>query len=215
MDEVTILIADDHEVVRRGLVLVLNLETGLRVIGEARNGAEAIAAARRLQPDVIILDMKMPLINGREAARQIKHSLPHSKVIILSGAEIDDDVIGTLNDGSVEGYVLKDASPGELSRAIRLVVQGESYIDPDLAQALSERRSGLTDRSGAIHLTERETEILRLLATSATYFEIGKQLSISEETVRSHAKNILAKLGQHNRAMAVVEAVKLGLISLG
>jgi DNA-binding NarL/FixJ family response regulator len=214
VDEVRILIADDHEVVRRGLVLVLNLEPGIRVVGEAHDGAEAIAKAKHLQPDVIILDMKMPVINGRETARQIKQSLPNSKVIILSGAGIDDDVIGTLNDRSIEGYLLKDASPAELSRAIWLVVGGESYIDPVLAQTVAERQSHHAGGRSPIHLTEREREILNLLATSATYEEIGAKLFISEETVRSHAKNILAKLGQHNRAMAVIEAVRLGLITL-
>lgn len=214
MDEVKILVADDHEVVRRGLVLVLNLEPGLRVVGEAHDGAEALAEARRLRPDVIILDMKMPSMSGRETARRLKKDLPETKVVILSGAGIDDDVIGTLDEGLVEGYLLKDATPCELSEAIRLVAQGESYIDPGLARAAAQRKSGLAAHGGPIRLTEREMEILKLLATSATYEAIGEMLVISEETVRSHAKNILIKLGQHNRAMAVVEAVKRGLITL-
>ena len=213
MGEIRILIADDHEVVRRGLALVLNLEPGFRVIGEAHDGAEACALAERLLPDVVILDMKMPVLDGRAAAARIKERAPAVRVMMLSGAEIDEDVFDTIESG-VDGYVLKDVSPDELSRAIRTVAEGRSYIQAAVTRALMERLALPAKKRADFHLTPREMDVLKHLATSATYREIGEKLFISEETVRSHVKNILAKLEQPNRTQAVVTAVKMGLITL-
>ena len=136
------------------------------------------------------------------------------RLAIDGNAELDEEVFETLDMAVVDGYVLKDVSPDELNRAIRMIAQGQVYIHAEVTRALLTRNRSPQPKPDHIKLTPRESEVLQLLATSATYQEIGKQLSISEETVRSHAKGILAKLGQPNRTMAVVTAVKLGLIDL-
>jgi DNA-binding NarL/FixJ family response regulator len=215
MSALRILITDDHEVVRRGLTLVLNLEAGFSVVGEACNGIQAITETDRLQPDIVLLDMKMPEMDGRMAAEYIKKRHPDTHLILLSGAEIDEDVFEAL-EGGVDGYVSKEASPQELAHAIRVVAAGERYIHASVTNALLQRVKSLADRETLVKpaLSGRESEVLAMMASPLTYREIGEKLFISEETVRTHAKNILAKLGQPNRTQAVVEAVRQGLIRL-
>jgi DNA-binding NarL/FixJ family response regulator len=215
MSELAILIADDHEVVRRGLALVLNLEVGFRVVGEACNGVQAISEADRLNPDIVLLDLKMPEMDGHMAAEYIKMRHPNSRVILLSGAEIDEDVFDALESG-VDGYVSKEVSPQELAHAIRIVAGGERYIHVSVANALLAQvrppaREAILEKP---HLSTRENDVLKLLSSPLTYREIGEKLYISEETVRTHVKSILGKLGQPNRTQAVVESVRLGLIQL-
>lgn len=215
MSELAILIADDHEVVRRGLALVLNLEAGFRVVGEACNGVQAITETDRLNPDIVLLDLKMPEMDGRMAAEYIKKRHPHSRVILLSGAEIDEDVFDALEAG-VDGYVSKEASPQELTHAIRIVAAGERYIHASVTNALLHqvRPPAHADAMEIPSLSAREVDVLKLLASPLTYREIGQKLFISEETVRTHVKSILAKLGQPNRTQAVVASIRLGLIHL-
>jgi DNA-binding NarL/FixJ family response regulator len=223
MNELAILIADDHEVVRRGLALVLNLEAGFRVVGEACNGVQAITETDRLNPDIVLLDLKMPEMDGRMAAEYIKERHPDSRVILLSGAEIDEEVFDALESG-VDGYVSKEVGPQELARAIRIVAAGERYIHVSVTNALLKRvhlrpagETSPPEPAGMVekpHLSGREREVMDLMASPLTYREIGQKLFISEETVRTHAKSILGKLGQPNRTQAVVEAVRLGLIQL-
>lgn len=213
MSEIRILVADDHEVVRHGLVLMLNLEPGFRVVGEAQTGVQAVAAVDRLHPDVALLDLKMPEMDGRTAAAHIKQRFPGTRVVILSGAEINEDVFDALDKG-LDGYLPKEVGPAELIQAIRTVAAGKRFLHPALTQALLERRD---TRPSLPHppLSPRELDVLRLLATTDTYRDVAQKLFISEETVRTHVKSILVKLGEPNQKQAVLAAVRLGLIHLG
>jgi len=214
--KIRILLADDHDIVRKGLSLMLMQEPDFEVAGEARDGVEAVARARELSPTVVLLDLRMPGMDGETATREIRRQCPSTRVLILSGADLDEGVLDVLEAG-VDGYVPKDVSPAELAHAIRTVAEGKPYIHADVTRALLQRMVSASTRSASppsVSLSPREKDVLRLLPTPATYREIGRQLSISEETVRSHVKNILAKLDQPNRTQAVVAAVKLGLITL-
>jgi DNA-binding NarL/FixJ family response regulator len=211
MSQIRILIADDHEVVRRGLSLVLAQEPDFEVVGEAENGRLALEKAAYLSPDLVVLDWKMPEMDGLTAAAQIQLQLPEVRTLLLSGAPIEDAALDALDEG-VDGFVHKDISPSELAQAIRVVASGKSYLGSEIIQAIKARSRESEARHVA--LSRREKEVLEYMATAATYREIGDQLFISEETVRSHAKNILSKLEQPNRTQAVIAAVRSGLITL-
>lgn len=215
--KVHILIADDHDIVRKGLRLVLQQEPDFEVVGEARDGVEALTRARALQPDVVLLDLKMPNMDGEAAARELRRQCPAARVLILSGAELDEGVLDVLEVG-VAGYVPKDISPDELARAIRTVAEGKTYIHAGVTTLLLKRMSSAPLSAPSARpmtqLSPREMEVLRLLASPVTYREMGEKLFISEETVRSHVKNILLKLDQPNRTQAVVAAVRQKLITL-
>jgi DNA-binding NarL/FixJ family response regulator len=211
MSQIRILIADDHEVVRKGLMLVLSQEPDFEVVGEARDGAEALAKASQLAPDLVLLDWKMPEMDGLAAAAAIRRHASTVRTLLLSGAPIEDAALDAL-DAGVDGFVHKDISPADLAHAIRVVAAGKSYLGPEITRALIERAQVVEPRPVA--LSPREMDVLQLMATAATYREIGEQLFIGEETVRTHAKNILAKLDQPNRTQAVITAMRMGLISL-
>lgn len=210
-DPIHILIVDDHAVVRKGLAMVLRLEPDLEVIGEAENGKEGLEAARRLQPDIVLVDLVMPEMDGQEMALALRKSNPRIKVLMLTGTEVDDRVFDLVAAG-IEGYVLKQIEPGELVRAIRAVVHGEAYLHPDVLKKIVGKIH--PQRTPSISLTPRELEVLEWMATPNTYKQIALQLSVSEETIRSHAKNILEKTKQPNRSQAVLAALRLGLIDL-
>ncbi|RMF04216.1 MAG: DNA-binding response regulator [Chloroflexi bacterium] len=212
---IKILIVDDHAVVRRGLMMVLRLEPDFEVVGEAENGVVALEMARKLNPDLVLLDFAMPEMDGAETAQALQKTMPNVKVLVLSGVEIDDRVLDLLASG-VDGYVIKDIEPDELAQAIRTVARGEAYLHPSLARRVLNR---MTARQKAkpvpqVRLTPREQEVLRWMATPSTYREIAEQLYVSEETIRSHAKRILSKFQQPNRAQAVLAAVRVGLLEL-
>jgi DNA-binding NarL/FixJ family response regulator len=214
--KIRILLADDHDIVRKGLTLMLQQEPDFEVVGEARDGVEALARTRELSPGILLLDLKMPKMSGDAVAKEIRRQHPAVRVLILSGAELDEGVLDALEAG-VDGYVPKDVSPAELARAIRNVAEGRPYIHAEVTRLILQRMVAAApppaSTPGAT-ISPREMDVLRLLPTPATYREIGHRLSISEETVRSHVKNILAKLDQPNRTQAVVAAVKMGLITL-
>lgn len=209
-DPIRILIVDDHAVVRKGLAMVLRLEPGLEVVGEAQHGREGLEAAARLQPDLVLVDLVMPEMDGQEMALALRKSNPRIKIMMLSGTEVDERVFDLLAAG-IEGYVLKNIEPSELIRAIRAVVSGEAYLHPAVMRQVASR---MTQHASpvAFSLTPRELEVLEWMATPNTYRQIAKELGVSEETVRSHAKSILEKMRQPNRAQAVLAAVRMKLI---
>jgi len=211
-ESIRLLIVDDHAVVRKGLAMVLRLESDLEVVGEAENGRVGLEAAKRLSPDIVLVDLIMPEMDGQEMALALRKSNPTIKIMMLTGTEVDDRVFDLVAAG-IEGYVLKNIEPGELVRAIHAVVHGEAYLHPDVMKKIVERMQPRHTPSAA--LTPREMEILDYMATPNTYKQIASQLNVSEETVRSHAKNILEKLKQPNRAQAVLTAMRIGLIKLG
>jgi DNA-binding NarL/FixJ family response regulator len=208
-DPIRILIVDDHAVVRKGLAMVLRLEPDFEIIGEAENGRVGLESAKSLNPDIVLVDLVMPEMDGQEMALALRKSNPKIKVMMLTGTEVDDRVFDLVAAG-IEGYVLKNIEPGELVRAINAVVHGEAYLHPDVMKKVVNKMQPLP--APAISLTPREMEILDWMATPNTYKQIASQLSISEETVRSHAKNILEKMKQPNRAQAALIAMKMGLI---
>jgi DNA-binding NarL/FixJ family response regulator len=210
-EPIRILIVDDHAVVRKGLAMVLRLEPDLEVIGEAEDGRMGLSAARRLQPDIALVDLVMPEMDGQAMALALRKSDPRIKVMMLTGTEVDDRVFDLVAAG-IEGYVLKQIEPGELVRAIRAVMKGEAYLHPDVMKKIVGRIQ--PRQAPPISLTPRELEILEWMATPNTYKQIASQLSVSEETVRTHAKNILEKMRQPNRAQAVLAAMRMGLIHL-
>ncbi|HLA98238.1 MAG TPA: response regulator transcription factor [Anaerolineales bacterium] len=212
-EAIRILIVDDHAVVRKGLAMVLRLEADFEVVGEAGDGQIGVELASTLQPDLVLIDLMMPKMDGAAATRAIRKILPAARILILTGAELDERLPDTLAAGA-DGYILKDIEPEGLKEAIRAVARGEAYLHPAVARMLVERTAGLSKPEPRARLTQRELEILGWMATPMTYNEIASRLVLSEETIRSHAKHVLRKLGQPNRVQAVLAAVRLGYIEL-
>ncbi len=221
-DFIRILIVDDHAVVRKGLAMVLRLEHGLEVIGEAQNGREGLEAVERLQPDLVLLDLVMPEMDGHQMALALRAKHPHIKILMLTGTQLDDRALDLLAAG-IEGYVFKNIEPAELVAAIRAVMRGEAYLHPDVMRRVAERLRTQSARMGSkageevppsLALTPRELEVLEWMATPLTYKQIAAHLNVSEETIRSHAKHILEKLAQPNRTQAVLTAIRMGWVNL-
>ena len=210
-ESIRLLIVDDHAVVRKGLAMVLRLEPDIEVIGEAENGRVGLEAARGLNPDIALVDLIMPEMDGQEMALALRKSNPKIKIMILTGTEVDDRVYDLVAAG-IEGYAMKNIEPGELVRAIHAVMHGEAYLHPDVMKKIVTRIQ--VPHTAPVSLTPRELEVLEWMATPNTYKQIAVQLSVSEETIRSHAKNILEKMKQPNRAQAVLAAIRVGLIEI-
>jgi len=210
-ESIRLLIVDDHAVVRKGLAMVLRLEPDIEVVGEAENGRVGLDAARSLNPDIALVDLIMPEMDGQEMALALRKSNPKIKIMILTGTEVDDRVYDLVAAG-IEGYAMKNIEPGELVRAIHAVMHGEAYLHPDVMKKIVTRIQ--VPRTTPVSLTPRELEVLEWMATPNTYKQIAAQLSVSEETIRSHAKNILEKMKQPNRAQAALAAMRLGLIEV-
>jgi DNA-binding NarL/FixJ family response regulator len=210
-----VLLADDHALFRAGIASLLKA-WGMQVVGQAANGIEAIELTRRLEPDLVLMDVRMTPCNGLEATRVIKTELPDVKVIIVTVSEDDQDLFEAVKSGA-EGYLLKDMSEEELSSTLEKVSAGEPALSPGLAARILDEfarmaREGAGKPTGPEgELTDREREVMRLVADGATNREIASQLYISQNTVSFHMKNILAKLHLKNRAQAAAFAIRSGL----
>lgn len=213
-DRVTVLIADDHSVVREGLRTLIGSEKGLTVVGEAADGAEAVRKARSLTPDVILMDLVMPRKGGIEAIREIKQEIPEAKILVLTSFGEKDKVFPAIKAGAL-GYLLKDTSPAQLLQAIYDVYSGKAPLQPSIAlKLIGEIQEPPAAASPEHSLTEREVTVLRLVARGLTNQEIADELIISEWTVRTHVSNILEKLHVANRTQATLYALREGLASL-
>jgi DNA-binding NarL/FixJ family response regulator len=217
---IRVLIADDQALFRRGLYVVLGTEDGIEVVAEAENGEEAIEKARELAPDVVLMDVRMPRVNGIDAARQIRGDVPTTKILMLTVSDEEDDLYEAIKAGA-NGYLLKEISVEEVAEAIRAVTQGQSLISPSMASKLLNEFNALVKRAEekqqfpAPALTAREVEVLRLVAKGMSNREIAEELYISENTVKNHVRNILEKLHLHNRMEAVMYAVRERLLDIG
>jgi two-component system, NarL family, response regulator LiaR len=209
----TVLIVDDHAVVREGLRTFLDLQDGLEVVGEVANGLEAVHEAQRLQPDVILMDLVMPELDGVGAMRALRREVPESRVIVLTSFLDDERLLPAIQAGAA-GYLLKNAQPAELARAIRAAERGETIIDPSaaarLVQAIAENATPRI--SEPERLTRREREVLELIAAGRSNKRIAFELGISEKTVKTHVGHLLAKLGVTDRTQAALLAVQEGLV---
>jgi len=206
--KIRILIVDDHPVVRQGMRMFLASDTGFEVVGESGDGMGAVDLARQLRPDVVVMDLLMPEMDGVAATTMIRREAPDVEVVILTGVVDANSVVGAVRAGAV-GYLLKDSDPAELCRAIRGAAAGQVQLAPEAATRLMREMRAL---NGPEVLTDRETEILRLLAQGLANKEIAASLQIGEKTVKTHVSNILAKLGLQSRTQAALHAVRLGLV---
>jgi NarL family two-component system response regulator LiaR len=214
MTQITVFHADDHALVRGGVRGLLLTEPEMELVGEASNGIEAVENVLALKPDVILLDLHMPEKDGVEAISEIRAGMPDARILVLTSFATDEDVFPAIKAGAL-GYLLKDSSPQELLRAIRDVYNGQVSLDPAVAQKVMQElrqppKQPLTEEP----LTQREVEILKLVAEGLTNQEIADRLVVSERTVRAHVSNILAKLHLANRTQAALYALREGLASL-
>jgi len=203
---IRILLVDDHEVVRRGLRGFLELQDDMEVVGEAADGGAAIAQADALDPDVVLMDLLMPNVDGLTAIAAIHKAHPETDIVAVTSFIEEDKVTSALEAGA-SGYLLKDAGADEVARAIRAARAGEVHLDPQVARVLAQRMRARKEEPYAEPLTPREIEVLQLVASGAANKEIAAQLSITERTARTHVSNILGKLGLASRTQAALWAV--------
>lgn len=214
MEVIKILIVDDHPVVREGIGSMLKRESDFKIVGEAANGQEAIDKARELEPDVILMDLRMPEVDGVEAITRIKASMPDIKFIILTTYSDDEYIFRGIAAGA-RAYLLKDAPRDELFKAIRAVSRGESLIQPVVASRVLDKLAELSRKAPAGEtLSDREVEVLRLMAKGVSNKDIADQLSITQSTVKTHITSIFQKLDVTTRTEAVTTALKKGIIQL-
>jgi DNA-binding NarL/FixJ family response regulator len=203
---IRILIVDDHPIVRNGLVLMVKYESGMETVAEASSGAEAIAQFHQHQPDVTLMDLRLGDMNGVEVIASIRQNFPAARIVILTTYDTDEDIYRGLQTGA-KGYILKDAPLDELLKAIRTVHAGQQYIPPEVGAKLAERLS-------RPQLSDREREVLQLMAQGKSNQDVADSLHIAENTVKYHVNNILSKLGVSDRTQAVLLALKRGIANL-
>ncbi len=219
MKKIRVLIADDHQVVREGLSAVLRTKEDVEVVGEVRNGQEAVEKARTLKPDVILMDISMPVMNGVEATRLIRKENPRIGVVVLTMHEEEEFIFDLVRAGAT-GYLLKDSDSSQIVNAIRSIYQGESLIHPSVATKIlaefSQLSGGRGKRSPKVEqeLTAREIGILQQVAEGKTNKEIASDLNLSEKTIKNHVRNIFHKLHVYDRTQAAIHALRKGLIKL-
>jgi len=212
MDKITVLIVDDHAVVRRGLRAFLESEGDIEVVGEAADGAAALDQVQIEPPDVVLMDLVMPGMDGITATRRIREVAPNSRVLVLTSFGEDDKIFPAIKAGAT-GYILKDTPAEDLGRAIRSVARGEFLLHPEIASKVLAEITGLgQEPSPPANLTPREVEVLTLVARGDTNQQIAYELGISIKTVKSHVSNILSKLHMADRTQAAVYAVRQGLV---
>jgi NarL family two-component system response regulator LiaR len=210
-DPIRVLLVDDHAVVREGLRTFLELQDGIEVAGEAGDGLEGVAAAERLRPDVVLMDLVMPRLDGVGAMRELRSRLPGVRVIVLTSFADDDKLLPAVQAGAA-GYLLKNAQPQDLARAVRAAHAGEALLDPQVAARLLESIAQPAGREQADPLTPREREVLQLLGRGLSNKRIARELGIAEKTVKTHVGHVLAKLGVTDRTQAALHAVRAGLV---
>ena len=217
MDPIRVLLADDHTLFRKGLRTILEQMPGIEVASEASTGSEVVAQARELVPDVVLMDIRMPVINGIEATRQILAENPHIGVILVTMLDDSESVFSGMRAGA-RGYVLKEADPEELRRAIEAAAQGHVLLPAEVARKVLQHfdRQSPVSQLGipSGELSQRELQVLQLAATGLTNKEIAGNLVISEKTVKNHVANIFSKLQVNDRTQAILSAIRRGLISI-
>jgi len=219
-DRIRILLVDDHAIVRKGIMALLATEKNLQVVGEAGNGEEAILQAKALDPDVILMDLVMPEMDGIQAIQKIKAWKPDTRILVLTSFVEDSKVFPAIKAGAL-GYLLKDSDPADLVQAIQRVYRGEAWLHPMIARKVLKELTATTakelserSKEHSVTLTERETEVLRLVAQGLSNQEIADRLVLSEATVRTHVSSLLNKLHLASRTQAALYALKQGLASL-
>jgi NarL family two-component system response regulator LiaR len=213
-EKIKVLIVDDHQVVRQGLRTFLELQEDILVLGEAADGIEALEMVRRLGPEIVLMDLVMPRLDGISATRQIAALNLPVKVIALTSFTEDDKVFPAIQAGA-SSYLLKDVSPDELIEAIRAVYRGEARLHPDIARKLMEQvasQAGKAREINPVDVTDRERDVIRLVARGCSNQEIARELVISEKTVKTHVSNILSKLQLKDRTQLAIYAIKAGLV---
>jgi DNA-binding NarL/FixJ family response regulator len=208
---IRVLLVDDHSVVRKGLRTFLAYDTELEVVGEAADGAEALSLAQELKPDVVLMDLLMPGMDGITATAEIRRSLPETEVLALTSVLEDASVVGAIRAGAI-GYLLKDTQADALCQAIKAAAAGQVQLTPKAAARLMQAISAPQSPEA---LTERETEVLQLLAQGQSNKQIARNLSVSEQTVKTHVSRVLAKLGVQSRTQATLYAIRAGLVTPG
>ncbi|MFF5228844.1 response regulator [Dactylosporangium sp. NPDC000521] len=216
---ITVLVADDHALIRSGLSAMLGAQPDLTVVGEAADGAEAVRLAGSLAPDVVMMDIRMPVMDGIEATRRIRHRQDGPRVLVLTTFDLDGYVYEALRAGAA-GFLLKDAPPGQLAEAVRTVAAGDALLAPAVTRRLIDRflRVPPVDTAAALaadRLTDRELEVLQLVARGLSNAEIAAALHLSEATVKTHVSRVLTKLDLRDRVQAVVHAYEHGLVTPG